>query len=422
MIKRNIESKIVHWLGREKILVIKGPRQVGKTTLLRKIYDDLQKKGETVFFFSVDQAFHSSLFSDPVFFAKYLEDQIENKTGKMSYVFLDEFQYIKKAGMFLKVLFDQFKTSIQFIVSGSSALEITHNSEFLTGRKIEFLMSSLCFYEFVGFRSSYAYTQRFSLNDFSSLKKFYDVYCRDLELLFLEYLNYGGYPEICISQRKTDKKAILRELVTTYLEKDVSGFLRVGNVGAFNRLILLLSSQVGNLVNRSELTNTLRINRATLDHYLDLLVGTYVFDFVRPFFTNIRKESIKMPKVYINDLGILFVVLNKAEVFDFVLVEGGVVENFVYNELKHRAFDGLHFYRTVSKAEIDFVVSHQGQRLPVEVKFRSGVSKQPQIMRTFSDKYAKGGANIILTKDYLHQEGSVYFIPTCLLGVLDFKL
>lgn len=140
------------------------------------------------------------------------------------FVFIDEFQYIDQAGLFMKVMFDTMTPDVQFVVSGSSSLAITKNTEFLTGRKIDFMIRHVTLYEYLCWASDNQYDRyaQISLDDRSRLEQLNTLYAADLQAHTLSYINYGGYPEVCTSQTHDDKYRILDELVTTYIKKDVA--------------------------------------------------------------------------------------------------------------------------------------------------------------------------------------------------------
>ena len=417
MIKRELFSQIKKWLGEEKILIIKGARQTGKTTLMFFIKDFLEKKGEKTVYFSVDRELNNPIFKDGNLFISFIRDQyLTISKRKKTYIFIDEFQYIENAGIFLKTIFDQEKSRIQIIVSGSSSLEITKNSEFLTGRKIDFYLDRFSFREFLKVRSKFRYDFSWNLeDDFKKLETFYKNYERDLSANFLEYLAWGGYPEVTTTPDSEKREIILREIVSTYIQKDVSGFLGVENISGFNNLVALLCGQVGNLVNKNELSNTVGIDTRSLSKYLDILEGTFVFSFLTPFFSNKRKNLSKRSKVYLEDLGIAKVFLNKKSYIDFAEIGGNIIENFVYNELQHKkTFSELFFFRTLSGAEVDFIAGDSNDLWAFEVKFRNKVKKVPLSLRNF-----KSSKKIVFSKNELKKSSDgVLFIPVILLPFL----
>jgi uncharacterized protein len=416
-IERDIITEIRNWFWKEKILILTGSRQVGKTTILKFLQKELEKEGKT-FFFSVDFEIANPIFKDSKLFVNLLKNEI--KENEKIVVFLDEFQYIKESGIFLKSCFDQLKHNVLFIVSGSSSLEISKNKEFLTGRKIEFKVNPLSFGEYVRFSSKYNYNNIFHLHEFSTLSDFYLSHKSDLEINIINYINWGGYPEINTSL-KEDRISILKEIIGAYLQKDIAGFLNISNLEGYNNLIRILCSQTGNLVNVNELSNTLRMNIETINKYLSALEGTYVFNFLSPYFTNIRKEISKMRKVYISDLGIRRVILGNSIADTLNHFTGAEIENFIFTTLNNNSnIFRINYHRTISKSEIDFILIIEGEIIPVEVKYTANYNKIPTAIRNFNENYGdKVKKSVIITKDYIGKEKEIYFIPFCLLPFIQ---
>ncbi len=423
-IKRTVIEEINEWIGTEKILILKGARQVGKTTILQHIQNTLKTEHKVTKYFSIDQELNNPLFEDAKLLIKFIEEQYADN---FVYIFLDEFQYIKNAGLFLKIIFDKLKTKCQLIVSGSSSLEITKTSEFLTGRKIDFNINTLSFKEFVSFKSEYQFKQIFSIDDFQEIEIFNKMYFNELKYQITEYLQYGGYPEVVITTNHKHKNMILKELISTYIQKDIAGFLKIENIVGFNNLLKILVNQSGNLVNKNELCNTLRLGHDTINKYLSILSGTYVLNFVTPYFSNIRKEITKMKKVYYSDFGIRKIVnnynynSNSIQSFDFI--DGATIENFVFLELqKMNLIEQINYYRTIAKSEIDFIFQYNSKLIPLEVKFSGKIKTIPLAIKHFNKNYPQVDKNIVITKDYLdyNKEYNCYFIPVYLLPFIKF--
>lgn len=409
IIYRHIIDRIKPWIGKEKIVLLTGPRQVGKTTILRLLEEEL-KKNSKVLFYSCDLELGNPLFREPRLFMNLLQNELGAQ--ERIFVFLDEFQYIPQAGLFLKPVFDQLKHQVQFFVSGSSSLEISRNQEFLTGRKIEFRVTPFTFREWLGIASRYTYPAEIQLDSATELTDFYQTYRTELETQILAYLNWGGYPEPAFEP--TDKKLlIIREIIATYLQKDVAGFLKISKLESFNALIRVLASQIGSLVNRYEISSTLKLNTETLNKYLAVLEGTYVFTFLTPFFSNIRKELSKMKKVYIFDSGVRRLILNSPALVSLDEVPGADVENFIFTILSNDPqISRLNYYRTISKSEIDFIATTDQGFIPVEVKFRPNFSRLPVAIQHFKKAYReKIVKSIIITRDYLSIEADNLFVP-----------
>ena len=416
-IARDIVDDIEKWLGKEKIIILQGARQVGKTTILRHLRDKLERRGCISKYFSMDFELNNPLFKEPRLFIKFINEQYD---GKFVYIFLDEFQYIKEAGLYLKILFDQLKGKCQFIVSGSSSLKITQNSEFLTGRKVSFHVRTLSFKEFSRYKSDLKLSQSFTFDDINLIEDFDKIYGSELKTILNEYVSFGGYPEIVLTTSPEDKRFLLKELISTYIQKDVAGFLRIANTAGFNNLLRLLISQSGNLVNKNELSSSLNLCNDTVNKYCEILEGTYVINFVRPFYSNIRKELSKMPKVYCSDFGISSVLLNTRGASSYEETNGALIENFVFNELRNKFdHDEIYFYRTISKSEIDFIVRAEDALIPVEVKFTNKKPSRPVALKHFAEVYENAGTGVVVTKNHIIKS-DFYGIPAYLVPFVDF--
>jgi len=416
ILRKKYIEEILNWIWKEKIIILKGARQVWKTTLMKYFEEKLKKDWKKTFFVIADDLDNDFLKS-PYYFIEYLKIKFdfENLKEKL-YVFIDEFQYIENAWMFLKNIFDKHKNNLQLIVSWSSSLEITKNTEFLTGRTVNFYIDRLSFKEFFDYK--FNIKKVFKLEEIEEIKNFYEIFKKDLEIAFLEYLNFWWYPEWVITKTKKDKQKVIEELVKSYIQKDVALFMKVENISAFNNLIKILASNIWELVNVNELSGTLNISIQTVNRYLDILEWTFIFSKIRPFFSNTRKELSKMPKIFIEDLWIKNYILND---FDWVYEKIDIwqeVENFVYTELRKKMEkERIYFYRTISKSEIDFVLENKYNLYDIlEVKYRNKVSIPIQFSR-FEWKY-NVWKKIIITKNICKFENWVYFIPACVFWLI----
>ena len=410
IIKRRILNKIYPWLDSPHIIVIHGARRAGKTILLKILENELKRLKKSVLYMAVDQMLFEPFFKDPISFEKWLKKEGYLNSGPL-YILLDEVQYLSDAALFLKVLFDRLGSKVKLIVSGSSSLELSKDKALLTGRKIEFSLQRFSFLEFLSLRLQKDFVDMAPISEIEQIKEIYSIYGQRLKELFLEYITWGGYPEVILEENPQKKSILLREILSSYIEKDVSGFLRIRQATAFNNLIRLLASQVGGLVNKTEICNTLGIRFETLNFYLDILKNTFIFDFIQPFFQNVRKEISKSPKVYAKDMGIVYYAL-KRKFDEYALIPGEIIENFVYRELMERFIESdIHFYRTLSGAEIDFVVEDKRFYL-IESKF-SNQKRFPKSIKNFIKNYLKDRSHltIIITKEVFSYEGDIIYLP-----------
>jgi predicted AAA+ superfamily ATPase len=422
LIKRDILNKITPWLNKEKILIIKGARQVGKTTILKQLQEHIEKTfpEKHSLYLSADDLNQQQIFSS----LDNLESYISQKTtfpNGFTFLFIDEFQYVKQAGLFLKNIFDKYKgkNNLQIIVSGSSSLEITKNQEFLTGRALEFMVERISFKEFFIWKEKIK-NNTFLLKDFKDIKIFYQNFQHSLESSLKEYLVFGGYPEVLTTKTTQNKKIILESIIKTYLEKDIASFLRIENVSAFNGLLRILSAQIGSLINISNLSQELGIATETIRKYLNVLEGTYVFQRIRPYHRNVRKEIVRMPKIYILDSGIKSYFSRSWDINQIIL--GEVIENFVYLTLKTKFQDDyILFYRTKSGTEIDFITKIENDKINlIESKYRS--NPRTNALKNFRNKYPDTVKHsIIITKDKIGFNNNTYYIPAVIIPFIEFN-
>ena len=212
------------------------------------------------------------------------------------------------------------------------------------------------------------------------------------------FTEYGSYPSIVLSPDSEKKFLRLKEIFTSYMEKDIKKFLEIKNENAFARLITLLSASSGSLINMDEISNTLSIHQVTLDNYFYYLEQTFIIDRIRPYFRNIRKEIVKSPKVYFNDIGFRNFAINNFNKLDIREDKGFVFENFVYLILKEKLGGSykINFWRTKAGAEVDFIIFNDLKPIPVEVKAK--YFKKPAItqsIRSFINTYKPDIAFVI---------------------------
>ncbi|MCB1180208.1 MAG: DUF4143 domain-containing protein [Leptospiraceae bacterium] len=223
-----------------------------------------------------------------------------------------------------------------------------------------------------------------------------------------------------------NKFTLLSELLHTYLNKDVSGFLNIDNISAYNNLIRILVYRRGNLLNKSELASSINISFETVNKYLDALEGTFVFSYLPPYFTNVRKEITKMPKVYIEDFGLVRYISNSKKIEDYTTLEGKDIENYSYRYFRRiLGASNVFYYRTISKSEIDLIGIYGEEFIPVEVKFTNKIRDNISLpMKNFTENYKKIHSYIFISKNTLSfdKEKNIYFIPVYLLEFIkDFE-
>lgn len=402
-IKRKLFVQLENHLTKPEISLIVGPRQAGKTTLMEQLQDELVKKKEKTLFLSLDND------SDRTFFTSQdrLIEKIQLEIGKNhGYVFIDEIQRKIDAGLFLKGLYDR-NLPYKLVVSGSGSIELKEKiHESLAGRKRLFELSTVNFIEFVNFKTDYRYEK--------NLADFFPIEGKRLLMLLEEYLQFGGYPKVILADTVEEKRHTMAELYQSYLERDIGYLLKVVKTDSFTALVRLMASQIGNLVNFSELAKTLGISLPTVKEYLWYLEKTFLMSRVTPYFKNVRKEIIKAPIFYFCDLGMRNYALGTFGLTPVGKESGFLFQNFVYLILKEKIQETplqVHFWRTTDRAEVDFVVDTVREVIPIEVKY-SKLSPRQNITRSFRSFLAKyspaKGYVVHLGKDW---EKEVYSIP-----------
>lgn len=409
-IKRTLLKALTDHLGNKEISLVVGPRQAGKTTLLRHLEAILQERGEKTIFLNYD------LDSDRPFFASQTELVAKIKLAfgeNRGYVFLDEIQRKENAGLFLKGLYDM-DLPYKFIVTGSGSLELKEKiHESLSGRKRMFMLGPVSFGEFVNFRTGY----RFEGKE----REFFRVEKEQTRKLVDEYLRFGGYPKVVLATAEEEKQAAITDIYQSYLEKDVAAFLRVEKGDSFSKLLRLLAYQQGQLVNYSELANTVGISQETIKRFIWYLEKTFMAERVYPF-TRRRREIVKSPVVYFTDLGMVNLACGRwGQTIDGD-VAGLEFQNLVMQTLKERtAADAgtVNYWRTKGGAEVDFVIDSGGDPIPIEVKYRDlKEANIPKGMVSFIKKYQPERAvvvNLSFDKEIVVEKTKVEFVSVGML-------
>lgn len=371
--KRDIIDEIIKYFYTDDIIVLHGARQVGKTCILNYLEDCLKEKKEIVHYIDLeDSRYVKILDSGTQEFIKYLKEEGFNTDSKI-FVLIDEIQYLNNPSEFLKLIYDHYK-NIKLIVSCSSSFEIKSKfKDSLVGRTVNFEIFNLSFNEFLLFK-------QYPFNREALTQKKVD----ELKNLFKEYVLYGGYPKIVLNDEIEKKEKYLQQIIDTYIRKDIRDLAHIKDVGKFNKLLEVLASQSGNILNIAELSNTCRIAKQTIESYIFLMENTYIIKLVRPYSKNIRTELFKSPKIYFYDSGLMQMLWLKNFQKEII---GNVFETSIFSELvKKYSKDSIGYWRTMDKKEIDFILKVKNEVLPMEVKINFEQFSQTAI-NYFKEKY-----------------------------------
>ncbi|MBU4256914.1 ATP-binding protein [Patescibacteria group bacterium] len=400
---RKITQELKNWLFEKEIIILNGPRQVGKTSILKLIEQELtgeKIKKEQIFYLNLEEIkILDTLNNDPENIFKYVINPEEK-----NYFFIDEIQYLDNPSNFLKHLYDKYAGKIKIIATGLSSLELKAKfQDSLAGRKVSFAVNPLDFEEFLNFKN-------FPYLDYLKKKELPLNIKSDFDNNLSEYLVYGGMPAITLQKNKTLKEKMLDEYVNAYINKDIRAIGKIENIAYFNNLMKILASQIGNLLNINELSNTTGISRRDIEKYLDLLEFTFVLDKISPFRKNARTQVTKMPKIYFFDLGVRNAILG-----NFLDIEsrqdiGSLFENFVFLELKNKAKNKIFFYRTVAKTEIDFIIEKKAKIVLMEAKYKKLAKPiDTRILQNFMERESNAKKAAVVNLNFNYKDGSVEY-------------
>ncbi|MDD4223270.1 MAG: ATP-binding protein [Candidatus Cloacimonetes bacterium] len=370
-IERELESQIVSRMDSSKALFILGARQVGKTTLLKRLME--QVGAERSLYYDLEIPANLELFSGTFesVVTRLRFDRREDK-GK-TYVFLDEIQYLSDFSKTVKILVDHYAEEFKFVMTGSSSLLIKHQfSESLAGRKEIVVLHPLSFAEFCRFKGEAKIADQLGTDLDGGNHPLLTMPAR-MEELAEEYTIFGGFPGVVIQSGQKRKIELLNDIVTSYILKDIKHILRIEKLQELNRLIRTLALSIGKEINISELSRNVGLHRESVQKYLLTLEESFIVSTIRPFYSRLDKELRKMPKVYLQDTGIRNMLVNDFSALNGRRDRGELVENvFFLGLLKNQELTTrIRYWKTKQGNEVDFVVTEGDSITAYEVKYGS---------------------------------------------------
>jgi len=404
-LQRELLGEITKWIDRREVFAIKGPRQAGKTTLMKMVMDYLMlykkvKKENIIYITFEDRDILTMFEKNP---GECLKNYIAGKKGRIFFL-IDEFQYLKDAGRKLKFLYDTFN-NVKFIITGSSSLELTGSTgKYMVGRMFSFNLFQFNFREYIRAKEEHLYN---AYSENSQIiknfiekgkmpKKTEDIY-RDVFLkYFEEYVKFGGYPEVIKTDNTEEKKIILKNIFSTYITRDIIELLMIKDVAQFRDIVTFLAADLGGLLNYNRLAQDARSYFKQIKHFLSVLEETFVIKLLRPYYRSMTTELKKNPKVYFMDSGLRNYIVNNFNDLLIRVDSGKLVENFVFFHFQDMQNIHLKYWRTLAKAEVDFILDMQSEIIPVEVKY-SERAKIVRSFRNFIDTYMPEKA-VVLTR------------------------
>ena len=361
-VNRLLKDKLTYWLNKRKVLVLTGARQVGKTTLLKDLFEGQQM----LWLNGDDPAVRTRLDNISL-------SGIKDLVGGYQIVVIDEVQRILNPGILLKMMIDNFP-EVQFVATGSSALEISDKVfEPLTGRHI-----------------------LFHLYPFAQAEIYLTKSAFELEQQIPFHLRFGSYPDVVINP--LDAETLLKNLAGQYLYKDVLIWKDIRKPELLDKLLKLLAYQVSSEVSINELANALKVKSETVENYIDLLEKSFVVFRLKSYSTNERKEVIKMNKIYFWDNGIRNAIIDDFRPLELRNDIGALWENFLVSErMKMKAWKEItaksYFWRNKQQREVDYIEEQYGELTAYEIKWNS--EKNHKVTLAFTNAYPKAKTEII---------------------------
>jgi hypothetical protein len=346
MKKRFLFHTIKKYIDHKNALIITGMRQVGKTTLMKQIYDEVEAPK---LWFDFDNPLDMLQFEEIDYnkIFRSLEKSL-NSPGKRIYVFIDEIQNLPEITKIIKYHIDHF--NVKFVVTGSSNYYLKNLfPESLSGRKFLFVLPPLSFSEYLYFHDKIEFEEVAECNFSSVLAKQNKIEYEKRSLDYENYIEFGGFPEVVLTKDIETKKAVLKNIFSSFFEKDIKILTDIKDIRELRDLILLLVPRTGNILDITKLSGELEINRVKLYSYIEFLQGVFFLNLVTKFSKSIDKSVAGGKKVYFADTGILNII-GKVN-------EGQLFENAIANQLKE--FGDLSFFNQRNTAEIDFILNKE---------------------------------------------------------------
>lgn len=355
MINRTLEHKIKEAFKLNKVIVLLGARQVGKTTILNSLFPN----PKNIHFINGDEPDAAAEISD------LSSTRLQSMFGNTKAIIIDEAQMIPNIGITIKRIAD-YLNNILLIVSGSSSIELANSvNEPLTGRKLEYNLFPLSFQEMV---------------EHTSLIK--------EKRLLPHRMVFGYYPEIVTTPGHEIE--LLKNLAGSYLYKDILSFGIIKKPALLDKLLKALALQVGSEVSYNELSQLIGADKETVERYINLLEKAYIIFQLNALSRNARNEIKKGKKIYFYDNGIRNALIGNFQQFELRTDKGALWENFIVSEriktLRYARFYGnFYFWRTFRQQEIDFVEEQDGMFSAYE--FKLNPKKKSRFSKTFTEAY-----------------------------------
>lgn len=408
MIVRDIyDKKIEEAFKVLPVVVLIGARQVGKTTLMNGY-----KYNKQTLFLNGQNPEIAELFSSYSIIENYLKVNLNTRLD--GYLLIDEFQFIPDISTTIKLLTDENK-NLKIITTGSSSLDIIQKvEESLAGRVRMINVYSLSLPEYIKFRDAELYEVYTKYDAFTKN----EVIDKKIRIFESDYLIYGGLPRVVLTESPKAKIALLNDIYQTYLLRDVRAYVKNKDSVGFNKMLRLLSAQIGNILNVNTMSKITGLNYKKTQEYLYLLEQMFIIKQVEPYAANRKNTITKMKKVFFYDLGMRNMIYNS---FNDMLIRtdnGALFENYIFLEIKKSApsFSTLNYYRTRDGAEVDFVLDTMTEKKSFEVKFKD--FDKPARIKSLENfnRYENIKDAYLINRNLNVLHNNIHYLPSCLIS------
>ncbi len=367
---RHVYPLLVRQKNNGKITILIGARQVGKTTLLRRLYDQFNDDHLCLFLDLDIYSHYEQVSSYENLINTLILNGYQTEQPELFVLFLDEFQRYADISRVLKSVYDHHP-NIKIYTSGSSSLAINEQiQESLAGRKRVLRIYPLNFKEYLHFCNRDDLCEKMSKLSAVQTDNL-DILLPDLFEELYRFLIYGGYPEVTQAEGR-EKKEVLASIFDLYVKKDLVDFLKVDRIRHAKTLIRYLAVNNGQETSFSQLAQVAAIDEKTAKNYVEILMETFIVSVHSPWFTNRNKELVKTPKIYFLDNGARNFFINNFNPLDIRADSSFLFEGYVISELIKSGMmpEQIKFWRTKNRQEVDLILNDGGELKPVEIKYK----------------------------------------------------
>ena len=354
MKKRLIFHELIKYIHHKNAIVLTGMRQVGKTTLMKQLYAEVKAPKLWYDFDNpLDMLHFENINYDGIYDVLKKESRVKNER---LYVFIDEIQNYPEITKIIKYHIDKY--NIKYLVTGSSNYYLKNLfPESLSGRKFLFVLNPLSFKEYLYFNDKIKEPESVTEQDILKLRASLIEY-KKAEMDYLDFIEYGGFPEVVVTSDKEEKRLILKNIFASFFEKDIRILSDIKDIRELRDLILMLVPRTGNILDVTKLSSELGVNRVKIYSYLELLQGVFMIRLIPKYSKSIDRTVAGGRKLYFADTGLLNIIGR--------VNDGQLFENAAANQLS--VYGDLSYYNKRNAAEIDFILN---KNIAFEVKLRA---------------------------------------------------